>query len=397
MANRRSSPSMHPRAASAPRSALEERPVAEAEVSLNPLVASLRPSATVRLTDTATRLRESGVDVVALAAGEPDAPTPAAVAAAGIEAITRGITKYTPNSGTSALRAAIAAKLRSENGLAEVQDSWVVVSNGAKQAVWQAVQATCGPGDEVIVPAPYWVSYPEMARLAGAEPVVALARVVARHPRLLVLSDEIYEYLVYPPARHVSFGALPGMARRTLTVNGFSKAYSMTGWRLGYLAAPPPYAQVAAIIQSQTTSGASSIAQHAALAALGLGHGGGDPVARAVAATRQKRDRVVARLRAIPGIKLATPPGAFYAFPDASALVGPGVEAEGFGPVPDVAELCRYILECAHVVVVPGEAFGLPECFRISYATDLEQLERGMDRIAAALAPNKLRRTHTAA
>lgn len=434
---------MHPRAASAPRSALEERPVAEAEVSLNPLVASLRPSATVRLTDTATRLRESGVDVVALAAGEPDAPTPAAVAAAGIEAITRGITKYTPNSGTSALRAAIAAKLRSENGLAEVQDSWVVVSNGAKQAVWQAVQATCGPGDEVIVPAPYWVSYPEMARLAGAEPVVvpcradrdflltpealeaaltprsrllilctpsnpsgavyppaaleALARVVARHPRLLVLSDEIYEYLVYPPARHVSFGALPGMTRRTLTVNGFSKAYSMTGWRLGYLAAPPPYAQAAAVIQSQTTSGASSIAQHAALAALGLGHGGGDPVARAVAATRQKRDRVVARLRAIPGIKLATPPGAFYAFPDASALVGPGVEADGFGPVPDVAELCRYILECAHVVVVPGEAFGLPECFRISYATDLEQLERGMDRIAAALAPNKLRRTGAAA
>ncbi|KAL6781808.1 hypothetical protein ACKKBF_B09475 [Auxenochlorella protothecoides x Auxenochlorella symbiontica] len=427
-------PARHPRAARAPLLRAMASPV---DQSLNPLVASLRPSATVQLTDTAVRLREAGVDVVALAAGEPDAPTPAAVCAAGIEAIASGLTRYTPNNGTAPLRAAIAKKLAAENDVI-VDPAQVVVSNGAKQAVWQALLATCGPGDQVLIPAPYWVSYPEMARLAGATPVVlpcpaaegflltprrlasaltpasrllilcspsnptgavypeatlrALAEVVAAHPRLLVLSDEIYEYVVFPPARHVSFASLPGMAHRTLTVNGFSKAYAMTGWRLGYLAAPPTFATAAGVVQSQCTSGASSIAQHAALAALGLGPHGGDPVARMVAAFRERRDYVVARLRAIPGVVLDAPDGAFYVFPDASALVGPGAEAPGFGPVPTVAELCRYILEVAHVVVVPGEAFGEPACFRISYATSMEQLEKGLDRIAAALAPEKLQR-----
>lgn len=356
------------------------------DLSLNPLVASLRPSATVRLTDLATKLREEGVDVVALAAGEPDAPTPAAVCAAGVEAITSGITRYSPNAGTAALRRAVADKLQRENGLA-LGPADVVLSNGAKQAVWQAVLAACGPGDEVLIPAPYWVSYPEMARLAGATPVALpcpaaddflltpaaleaaltpasrllilcspsnpsgavypesrlreLAEVVAAHPRLLVLSDEIYEYIVYPPATHVSFGSLPGMASRTLTVNGFSKAYSMTGWRLGYLAAPPPFAAAANAIQSQCTSGASSIAQHAALAALALGPGGGEPVRRMREELLRRRDYVVGRLRGVPGIRLEPPAGAFYVFPDASAIVGRGVTAREFGPVPTVAALCE--------------------------------------------------------
>ena len=299
----------------------------------------------------------------------------------------------------------------------------------------QGVIATCGPGDEVLIPAPYWVSYPEMCRLAGAEPVVvpttadegfilsaeklraaitpnsrllilcspsnpsgavyseealrAIAEVVAEHPRLLVLSDEIYEHIIYPPAKHVSFAALPGMRERTLTVNGFSKAFAMTGWRLGYLAAPAHFAKAAASIQSQTTSGPSSISQEAGLAALALGEGGGEPVANMVAAFRQRRDYVSERLRAMhPGIKLAAPEGAFYVFPDVSALVGPGCEAKDFGPVADADELCRYLLEKAQVALVPGSAFGNPECIRISYAASDETLDEALARIEKVLKPD---------
>jgi bifunctional aspartate aminotransferase and glutamate/aspartate-prephenate aminotransferase len=350
--------------------------------------------------------------------------------------ISTGITRYTPNTGTAPLRAAIAAKLASENGLAHTPAD-IVVSNGAKQAIWQALLATCNPGDEVLIPAPYWVSYPEMARLAGAEPVIlpssaedgfllrpetlaaaltpksrllilcspsnpsggvyskadleALASVIAPHPRLLVLSDEIYEYIVYPPAVHTSFGSLPGMSARTLTVNGFSKAYAMTGWRLGYLAAHPPFAGAAAAIQSQSTSGASSIAQHAGLAALEvLGKGGGAPVAEMVAAFRERRDFVCARLRSLPGVTLAsTPAGAFYALFDVSALVGPGASAAGFGPVPDVDALCRYFVEAAGVALVPGDAFGAPTAVRLSYAAGMDTLAAALDRLEAALGPDK--------
>ena len=287
--------------------------------TLNPLVASLKPSKTMALTDLARTMRESGIDVIGLAAGEPDFDTPDEIVEAGIEALRDGFTRYTPNTGTSNLRKAICRKLQQENGIAYTPEE-IVVSNGAKQSIWQAVLATCCPGDEIIIPAPFWVSYPEMAQLAGAKPVIvdttpeenflltaqklraaitprsrmlilctpsnptgsvypkealeAIADIVRDHPRLLVLSDEIYEYIVYEPARHHSFAALPGMWERTLTVNGFSKAYAMTGWRLGYLAAPKHFASAAASIQSQSTSGASSIAQQAALTALGLGpHG----------------------------------------------------------------------------------------------------------------------------
>jgi aspartate/glutamate/aspartate-prephenate aminotransferase len=347
--------------------------------------------------------------------------------------LSTGITRYTPNTGTAPLRAAIAAKLASENGLTQYTAADIVVSNGAKQAIWQALLAACNPGDEVLIPAPYWVSYPEMARLAGAEPVIlpstadggflltpdalaaaltpasrllilctpsnpsgavysraqleALAAVVAAHPRLLVLSDEIYEYIVYPPHEHVSFGSLPGMAGRTLTVNGFSKAYAMTGWRLGYLAAPAPYAGAAAVIQSQSTSGASSIAQHAGLAALvELGAHGGAPVAAMVAAFQERRDVVCARLRSLPGVRLPTDPaGAFYALFDVSALVGPGAAAKDFGPVPDVDALCRYFVEKAGVALVPGDAFGAPTCVRLSYAAGLDTLGAALDRLEVAL------------
>lgn len=408
------------------------------DTTLNPRVASLKPSKTMALTDLATKLKEDGADIIGLAAGEPDFDTPAPIIEAGIEALRLGYTRYTPNTGTSALRKAICAKLESENGLTYSPEE-VVVSNGAKQCIWQALLAVCSPGDEVIIPAPYWVSYPEMARLAGATPVVvestpqqgfkltpdslkaaltpasrllilctpsnptgavytkgelaALAAVVAEHPRLLVLSDEIYEYIVYAPAQHHSFGALPGMFERTLTVNGFSKAYAMTGWRLGYLAAPRQFAKAAAVIQSQSTSGASSIAQHAAVTALGMGPSGGPLVQEMITAFEQRRDFVTQRLQAIPGVNLAAPQGAFYVMPEVSAFVGPGVEAKGFGAVPDVDTLCRYLIEKGNVALVPGDAFGAPTCIRISYAASLETLGQALDRITAALAPENFTRS----
>jgi aspartate/glutamate/aspartate-prephenate aminotransferase len=246
------------------------------------------------------------LQVIGLAAGQPDFPTPASIAAAAKAAIDAGKTTYTPNTGTPALREAIVSKLRADNGL-EYSDNCIVVSNGAKQSIWQAILACVSPGDEVIVPAPYWVSYPEMVRLAGGTPRIIptdagagfllspeqlraaltprtraviicspsnpsgavysrtqlenLAGVIAGHPRALVISDEIYELIVYSPAEHVSFAGLPGMWERTVTVNGVSKAFAMTGWRIGYAAAPPLFAKAMAVIQSQSTSGACSISQ----------------------------------------------------------------------------------------------------------------------------------------
>ncbi|KAK9814283.1 hypothetical protein WJX72_003389 [[Myrmecia] bisecta] len=400
------------------------------DTTLNPLVAALRPSKTMALTDLARSMRESGVDVIGLAAGEPDFDTPPEIVEAGIEALRGGFTRYTPNTGTASLRQAICKKLREENQL-DYRPNEIVVSNGAKQAVWQGVLATVQPGDEVVIPAPFWVSYPEMARLANAQPVVidttpeegflltpaklqvaltpksrllilctpsnptgavyseaqlrALADVVRSHPRLLVLSDEIYEHIIYPPATHHSFASLPGMFERTLTVNGFSKAFAMTGWRLGYLAAPQHYAAAAAAIQSQSTSGASSIAQQAGLAALGLGLKGGEPVKRMVHAFQERREYVVKRLREIKGIKLAEPQGAFYVLPEMTAFFGDGVTVDGFGPIPDADMLCRYLVEKAHVALVPGDAFGAPDCMRISYAASLQTLEEALNRVVKAL------------
>eukprot|EP00850_Spirogloea_muscicola_P016620 SM000136S00166 [mRNA] locus=s136:144166:147260:+ [translate_table: standard] len=398
------------------------------DLTLNPRVAALRPSRTMALTDQARAMAAAGQPVIGLAAGEPDFDTPAAVVEAGIQALRDGFTRYTPNAGTAELRAAICHKLHAENGLFYTPEE-VVVSNGAKQSIQQAVLAVAGPGDEVIIPAPYWVSYPEMARLAGAEPVIlkttvdarfllspaelegaltersrllilctpsnptgaaysreeltALAAVVARHPRLLVLSDEIYEHIVYAPAQHISFAGLQGMQERTLTVNGFSKAFAMTGWRLGYLAAPLHFAAACNRIQSQTTSGASSLAQKAAMAALGLGLAGGEPVKAMVAAFEKRRSFLVERWGALPGVKLSVPEGAFYLFPDVSSYYG--AEADGFGTILDGEDLCRFLLDTAQVALVPGSAFGAPECVRISYAASFETLWLAMERIERAL------------
>ncbi|PSS36708.1 Bifunctional aspartate aminotransferase and glutamate/aspartate-prephenate aminotransferase [Actinidia chinensis var. chinensis] len=406
----------------------------EVDISLSPRVNSVKPSKTVAITDQATALALAGVPVIRLAAGEPDFDTPTVIAEAGINAIREGYTRYTPNAGTLEVRSAICQKLKEENGISHTPDE-ILVSNGAKQSILQAMIAVCSPGDEVIVPAPFWVSYPEMARLADATPVYLptkisenflldpkvleskitdksrmliicspsnptgsvypkklleeIAEIVAKHPRLLVLSDEIYEHIIYAPATHTSFASLPGMWERTLTVNGFSKAFAMTGWRLGYLAGPKHFVAACGKIQSQFTSGASSIAQKAAVAALGLGYAGGETVSTMVKAFQERRDYLVKSFGELEGVKISEPQGAFYLFLDFSSYYG--AEAEGFGMINGSDSLCRYFLDRALVAVVPGDAFGDDTCIRISYASSLPTLQAAVEGIKKALLSLKLK------
>ncbi|KAG5241772.1 bifunctional aspartate aminotransferase and glutamate/aspartate-prephenate [Salix suchowensis] len=402
------------------------------DFSLSPRVNAVKPSKTVAITDQATALAQAGVPVIRLAAGEPDFDTPAVIAEAGIKAIHEGYTRYTPNAGALELRVAICQKLKEENGISYTPDQ-ILVSNGAKQCIYQAMLAVCSPGDEVIIPAPFWVSYPEMARLADATPVILptsisenflldpklleskltgksrllilcspsnptgsvyskklleeIARIVAKHPRLLVLSDEIYEHIIYAPATHVSFASLPGMWERTLTVNGFSKAFAMTGWRLGYIAGPKHFVAACNKIQSQLTSGASSISQKAGVAALGLGYAGGEAVSTMVKAFRERRDFLIKSFGEMEGVRMSEPQGAFYLFIDVSSYYG--TEAEGFGKIEDSDSLCRYLLDEAQVALVPGVAFGDDSCIRISYAASLTTLQAAVERIKNALLPLK--------
>ncbi|TVU36347.1 hypothetical protein EJB05_18279, partial [Eragrostis curvula] len=388
------------------------------DTSISPRVSALRPSKTMAITDQATALRQAGVPVIGLAAGEPDFDTPPAIAEAGINAIREGHTRYTPNAGMLELRKAICTKLQEENGISYSPDQ-VLVSNGAKQCITQAV----------LIPAPYWVSYPEMARLAGATPVILptnisenfllrpeflaekiseksrllilcspsnptgsvypkellaeIADIVQKYPRLLVLSDEIYEHIIYQPAKHTSFASLPGMWERTLTVNGFSKAFAMTGWRLGYLAAPKHFIAACGKIQSQFTSGASSISQKAGLAALNLGYAGGEAVSTMVKAFQERRDYLIRNFKELPGAKISEPQGAFYLFIDFSSYYGS--EVEGFGIIKDSESLCMYLSEKAQVALVPGDAFGDDNCIRISYAASLSTLQTAMANIKEAV------------
>ncbi|XP_068315287.1 bifunctional aspartate aminotransferase and glutamate/aspartate-prephenate aminotransferase-like [Pyrus communis] len=400
----------------------------EVDVSLSPRVNSVKPSKTVAITDQATALVQAGVPVIRLAAGEPDFDTPSIIAEAGINAIREGFTRYTPNAGTLELRQAICHKLKEENGITYTPDQ-IVVSNGAKQSIVQAVLAVCSPGDEVIIPAPFWVSYPEMARMADATPVILptsisndflldpkllesklteksrllilcspsnptgsvypknllqeIAKIVAKHPRLLVISDEIYEHIIYAPATHTSFASLPGMWERTLTVNGFSKAFAMTGWRLGYIAGPKHFVAACGKLQSQFTSGACSISQKAGVAALGLGFAGGEAVSVMVKAFRERRDFLVKSFGELSGVKISEPRGAFYLFIDFSTYYG--TEAEGFGKIENSESLCRYLLDRGQVALVPGDAFGDDTCIRISYAASLPTLQAAVERIKKAL------------
>ncbi|MFO7171370.1 MAG: pyridoxal phosphate-dependent aminotransferase [Bacillota bacterium] len=386
---------------------------------------ALAPSPTMAIDARAKELLSQGVDVVNFSVGEPDFDTPETAKTGGIEAIRSGFTKYTPAAGTLELRRAVAKKLREENSL-EYAPEEIVLSNGAKQALYNAYMVLLDPGDEVILQAPYWVSYPEMIRLAGGVPVVvetdestgfkmtpemirekltprtrainlnnpsnptgavyteeelkAIAEIAVER-NLVVISDEVYEKLVYDGVRFVSVAALdPEVKRRTVTVNGFSKAYAMTGWRLGYAAAERPIARAMADLQSQTTSGPSSITQKAALAALQGDQGFLEEMRREF---DRRRLYMLERLRSMPGIRVdVVPQGAFYLFPNVSGLFGATIRGRRIASSDDLAMV---LLEEAKVAAVPGTGFGAPNYLRFSYATSMERIREGMDRMAALL------------
>ena len=391
----------------------------------NPRVASMQVSATLAMSGRAKELRRQGADVIALSAGEPDFNTPAPIAEAGIKAIQEGFTRYTQNAGMPPLREAICAKLQSENQLS-YSPSQILCSNGAKQSVALAVCVLAAEGDEVLIPAPYWVSYPEMARFAGAEPVIvptgtdtdyrltpamleaaitprtrvlilcspsnptgsvysrselaALAEVIRQHNRVMVISDEIYEHVIYD-AEHTAMASLPGMQERTITVNGFSKCFAMTGWRLGYMAGAQEVVSQAAKLQGQLTSAPCSVSQKAGLAALNMEK---VPLRTMVAAFRERRDFMLQRLRALPGVDCPQPEGAFYLFPQVTEYFGR--TAPSGRKINDSNDLGFYLLEEHHVALVPGVAFGDPNGIRLSYAAAMDDLKIAMDRIERALA-----------
>ena len=393
-------------------------------LAFNPLVEAVRPSATLAMTGRAKQLKRHGLPIISLSAGEPDFDTPAPISEAGIRAIREGHTHYTENMGLPELRDAISRKLSVENGLS-YDPQQILCSNGAKQSVALTVLALCRPGDQVLIPAPYWVSYPEMVRLAGAEPVglsttaedeyrlnpealeeavnentrmiilcspsnptgsvypraelEALAEVLRRHEQVFVISDEIYEKVIYD-AEHVSMAALPGMAERTITVNGFSKAYAMTGWRLGYLAAEQPIVGATSKIQSQLTSAPSTITQKAGVAALEMDKG---YVEQMVQEFRRRRDFMLERLGNIEGIHCPRPEGAFYLFPDVSHYLGK--ESPDGRLIGTSEDLCFYLLEEHHLALVHGDAFGAPGGLRISYAASMDDLSEAMHRFEAGL------------
>lgn len=373
----------------------------------------------------AKELKRQGIDVVAFAAGEPDFPTPDYICRAAHQAIDRGETRYTPASGTPELRAAIAKKLREENGLS-YEPNEIVVSCGAKHSLANVILALVDEGDEVLLPSPYWVSYPEMVHLAGGVVRVLpttpesgfkvkpedIARACTPRTKLFILnspsnptgtvytpeelerigqvllekklwciSDEIYEKLVFGGAVHRSIAALlKDLKERTIVVNGHSKAYAMTGWRIGYAAGPRQVMEAVANIQSHTTSNPTSIAQAAALAALS---DGAEELERMRSEFERRRDRIVQLLRAIDGVSLPVEPqGAFYVFPDVSRLYGRGAMKD----VKDSTGFAQVCLEKAHVALVPGRPFGADNCVRLSYATGLDRIEEGMRRLAELLA-----------
>ena len=380
-------------------------------------------SPTFRINAIARRMKAEGIDVLDFSVGEPDFDTPRAAKEGGKSAIDRNVTRYTANEGTLELRKAIAAKLKDDNGLSYGTDQ-ILVSPGAKASLYCAVMALFGPGDEVLVPQPYWVSYPEQIRLAGATPkaliaseangfkttagelagaigpntrglilnypsnptgacydrdeLAALAEVIVAR-NLLVVADEIYEKLLYDRRRFTSIAAIgPEIAARTIVVNGMSKAFAMTGWRLGYAAGPKEIVDAMGKVQSHTTSHPASMSQAAGEAAL---REAGDDVRRMAAEFEKRRDAIVAMLGKLPGVTCVPPAGAFYVFPNVSGWFGRKIGGRTVTCGQDVAEA---LLEAARVAVVPGEAFGSRDHVRISFSCSMERIEEGLRRIGAA-------------
>ena len=387
----------------------------------------IKPSPTMAVTAKAAELRAAGKDVIGLAAGEPDFDTPDHIKNEAKAALDRGETKYTPAAGTAALKNAICAKLKRDNDL-EYAPNQIVVTCGAKQLLFNAFLATLDAGDEVIIPVPYWVSYPDMVQIAEGKPVMvdcpaehgfklqpealeaaitpktkwlilnspsnptgagytkdelkALTDVLLKHPQVMIMSDDIYEFLVYDGFEFATPAQVePQLMDRTLTVNGVSKAYAMTGWRIGYGAGPVELMKKIGVIQSQSTSGACSIAQAATVEALNGSH---DFLKDWVPSFKRRRDLVVEKLNAIEGIECAIPEGAFYVFPSIKGLIGK--KAPDGREISDSFVFCEYLLDEVLVAAVAGAAFGMDGHFRISYATSDEALEKACERIAEAVA-----------
>ena len=394
------------------------------EQHISERVQSLATSATLAMSQKSAELKAQGVDVINLSVGEPDFPTPAHIKEAAKKAIDDNFTFYTPVAGYLSLRKAIAEKLQKENGVA-MQPEQIVVGNGAKQALCNVILASINPGDEVIIPTPAWVSYVEMVKLAegsvvelpagiendfkitpeqlrgaitdktrmillcspsnptgavySAEELQGLVDVIAAHPQIIVMADEIYEHINYTGSPIRSLGSFPEIADRVVIINGVSKAYAMTGWRVGYCAAPLWLAKAVNKLQGQYTSGSSSIAQKAAEAAY---TGSQQCVEDMRIAFERRRDLVVELAKAIPGLKVNKPSGAFYLFPEVSAFLG---KKFGDKVIATSGDLALYLLEEAHVATVDGAAFCAPGYIRLSYATSDDNIRRAMERIAAAL------------
>jgi len=390
-------------------------------------LAALSPSETLAMSQKSNELKAQGIDVINLSVGETDFFTPDHVKEAAKKAVDENYSFYSPVPGYPALRNAICAKLKSENGL-EYKPEQIVCSNGAKQSVCNVILAIIGKGDEVIIPAPYWVSYPEMVTLADGtsvfvsasieqdfkmtpaqleaaitpktkalilcspsnptgsvytkEELKALADVLAKYPNIYILSDEIYEHINYLGA-HESIAQFENVRERVIIINGVSKGYAMTGWRIGWIAAPKWIASACNTLQGQYTSGPNSVAQKAAEAAY---TGDQSFVKEMQVAFLRRKNLVVELARQIPGFKVSEPHGAFYIFPDASYYIGKSYEGK---KIENSGDLALYLLEVGHVACVGGGAFGAPNCIRLSYATSDENLVKAYDRIKAALAKLK--------
>ena len=387
-------------------------------IELSERVGRVKPSPTMAVTARAAEMRAAGHDIIGLGAGEPDFDTPEHISAAAVQAIEAGQTRYTPVDGTPALKQAIQAKFERDNGL-QYDANQILVSSGAKQSLYNLFMAVLGNGDEVVIPAPYWVSYPDMALLADGVPRIieadqsqrfkitaeqleaaithrtrivvlnspsnptgtaysraefeALGEVLRRHPDVLIASDDIYEPILWTDESFSNIAmACPDLADRTVVVNGVSKAYAMTGWRIGYAAGPANVIGAMKKIQSQSTSNASSISQAASVAALNGDQGVIGPMVKAF---RERHDFVVKRLNAMKGVSCIAGDGTFYAFPDVRGAIA-AIDA-----VDSDTALAEYLIAEANVALVPGTAFGAPGHARISFATSMENLEKAMDRL----------------
>ena len=387
----------------------------------------LSPSATLAMSQKSNELKAQGVDVINMSVGEPDFDTPMHIKEAAKKAVDDNYSRYSPVPGYPALRNAIVAKLKNENGL-EYTAAQISCANGAKQSVCNTIMVLVDKGDEVIIPAPYWVSYPEMVKMADGTPVIitagikqdfkitpaqleaaitpktkalilcspsnptgsvynkeelaALAEVLAKHPQVIIIADEIYEHINYV-GKHESIAQFKEVRDRVVIVNGVSKAYAMTGWRIGFVAGPEWLVKVINKLQGQYTSGPCSVSQKAAEAAY---TGTQAPVKEMQQAFERRRDLIVSLAKEIPGMEINYPQGAFYLFPKCDAFFG---KSAGNHTINDADDLAMYLLEVGHVACVGGTSFGAPECIRLSYATSDENIVEAMRRIKEALAALK--------